>query len=92
MLNKCNYSYLASGSFVIKTTPVDWKEMFYLTTHSTHFIYAYMASASGLGPVQDHSITDANQQISFFCVIKVYLMLINTIVLKALLNIFKNPL
>ena len=22
----------------------DWKEMFYLTTHSTHFIYGYMAS------------------------------------------------
>ena len=21
-----------------------WKEMFYLTTHSTHFIYGYMAS------------------------------------------------
>ena len=23
---------------------VDWREMFYLTTHSTHFIYGYMAS------------------------------------------------
>ena len=23
------------------------KEMFYLTTHSTHFIYGYMASAIG---------------------------------------------
>ena len=22
----------------------EWKEMFYLTTHSTHFIYGYMAS------------------------------------------------
>ena len=28
------------------------KEMFYLTTHSTHFIYGYMAS------VMDHSDTE----------------------------------
>ena len=26
------------------------KEMFYLTTHSTHFIYGYMASDIGKGP------------------------------------------
>ena len=30
-----------------------WKETFYLTTHSTHFIYGYMASDM----VKDHSDT-----------------------------------
>ena len=30
------------------------KEMFYLTTHSTHFIYGYMASDM----VKDHSNSD----------------------------------
>ena len=30
------------------------KEMFYLTTHSTHFIYGYMASDM----VKDHSDSD----------------------------------
>ena len=35
---------------------IDWfigrKEMFYLTTHSTHFIYGYMASDYGKGPLK----------------------------------------
>ena len=28
------------------------KEMFYLTMHSTHFIYGYMASEYGRGPLR----------------------------------------
>ena len=28
----------------ISGVAITWKEMFYLTTHSTHFIYGYMAS------------------------------------------------
>ena len=28
------------------------KEMFYLTTHSTHFIYGYMVEAYGKGPMR----------------------------------------
>ena len=34
------------GAVASPTAPTvsGWKEMFYLTTHSTHFIYGYMAS------------------------------------------------
>ena len=31
-------------SFRLTARVLLWKEMFYLTTHSTHFIYGYMAS------------------------------------------------
>ena len=38
----------------MKTTSVKEgrKEMFYLTTHSTHFIYGYMAHTYGKGPLR----------------------------------------
>ena len=39
----CNkHLYLTSGSN--KAFKMNEREMFYLTTHSTHFIYGYMAS------------------------------------------------
>ena len=37
------YSYLGAIQHIILSAVKD-KEMFYLTTHSTHFIYGYMAS------------------------------------------------
>ena len=44
--------YLQIFTFEILTVAVEGrKEMFYLTTHSTHFIYSYMASDM----VKDHS-------------------------------------
>ena len=36
---------------VRRTTQIGRKEMFYLTTHSIHFIYGYMASDM----IKDHS-------------------------------------
>ena len=38
------YFTTSPWQFVWNTCWVFWKEMFYLTTHSTHFIYGYMAS------------------------------------------------
>ena len=38
------------------------KEMFYLTTHSTHFIYGYMAS----NMVEDHSDSERGNLLLFF--------------------------
>ena len=39
------YSFLlATSDFYIHHPQTGRKEMFYLTTHSTHFIYGYMAS------------------------------------------------
>ena len=51
------------------TTIEGRKEMFYLTTHSTHFIYGYMASDM----VKDHSDSEKGNPISskgyFICTI-----------------------
>ena len=42
---KCLYSLSCQGFFYFKEKLYERKkEMFYLTTHSTHFIYGYMAS------------------------------------------------
>ena len=38
-----NNIYTFFGEHILKVRPVK-REMFYLTTHSTHFIYGYMAS------------------------------------------------
>ena len=47
------------------------KEMFYLTTHSTHFIYGYMASDSERGnPLPPHGLLfSINSKGSFICTI-----------------------
>ena len=47
------------------------KEMFYLTTHSTHFIYGYMASDSERGnPLLPHGLLfQINSKGSFICTI-----------------------
>ena len=40
-------SFLAVISAAVKMSSngkMEWMEMFYLTTHSTHFIYGYMVS------------------------------------------------
>ena len=54
-----------AGSEGSNTTPVirkkeRKKEMFYLTTHSTHFIYGYMASDM----VKDHSDSEKGNPLS----------------------------
>ena len=38
------YPISSKGSFICTIPQAGRKEMFYLTTHSTHFIYGYMAS------------------------------------------------
>ena len=40
---------------------LDRKEMFYLTTHSTHFIYGYMASDITYGCTEMHEFCDGYQ-------------------------------
>ena len=47
------------------------KEMFYLTTHSTHFIYGYMASDSERGnPLPPHGLLfSIDSKGSFICTI-----------------------
>ena len=39
-----NYLQPVDGHIVLRSVRMLKKEMFYLTTHSTHFIYGYMAS------------------------------------------------
>ena len=45
------------------------KEMFYLRTHSTHFIYGYMASEMG-NPLPPHRLLfPTSSKDSFICII-----------------------
>ena len=49
-----------------------WKEMFYLTTHSTHFIYGYMASDSEReNPLSQQGLLfPISSKGSFICIIR----------------------
>ena len=54
----------SKGSFIctIPHSDSERKEMFYLTTHSTHFIYGYMASDM----VKDHSDSERERKEMFY--------------------------
>ena len=46
-------SYTRDSDLIYRTANERRKEMFYLTTHSTHFIYGYTYMASNM--IKDHS-------------------------------------
>ena len=51
-INLCEISEVSKVVYFHRTESMEGKkEMFYLTTHSTNFIYGYMASDIGKGPL-----------------------------------------
>ena len=45
---QCHFGKSQAGkqNIFVTHSVAEWKEIFYLTTHSTHFIYGYMASVA----------------------------------------------
>ena len=55
IISQCKVQEITQNMEILQVKIKDYiqerkKEMFYLTTHSTHFIYGYMAQTYGLGP------------------------------------------